>query len=66
MLTDVVMPIISGRQVADDLLNGRTEWKVLYVSGYGDNTVVHHGVLTTFREFICLSPATPTRLNLKG
>jgi two-component system, cell cycle sensor histidine kinase and response regulator CckA len=47
VLTDVIMPRANGRWVADHLRVERPEIRVLYMSGYTEDTIVHHGVLET-------------------
>jgi PAS domain S-box-containing protein len=52
MVTDVVMPNMSGCQLAKHLAPGRPKMKVLYLSGYTDDAVVSHGVIDSDTPFL--------------
>ena len=52
LVTDVVMPRMSGKELADRLRISRPEMKVLFMSGYVDDAVVLHGVLHAEAAFL--------------
>lgn len=64
MVTDVVMPKMDGRELAIHLSDFLPNMKVLYMSGYTDNTIVHRGVLDPETNFI-QKPVTPTTITRK-
>jgi PAS domain S-box-containing protein len=64
LLTDVVMPGADGKEVADRLSSSCPGIKVLFMSGYTDEAIVHHGILDADVKFI-QKPFTPAALATK-
>jgi PAS domain S-box-containing protein len=64
LLTDVVMPGMSGSELATQLVLHHPEMKVLFTSGYTDDAIVRHGVLAEGVSFIG-KPYTPLALARK-
>jgi CheY-like chemotaxis protein len=64
VLTDVVMPGMSGRELAEHLLRLHAEAKILFMSGYTDDAIVHHGVLDSGTALL-FKPFSPESLTLR-
>jgi FixJ family two-component response regulator len=52
VLTDVIMPGMGGKAMVDRLNELGSGFRVIYMSGYTDNAIVHQGVLDTDITFI--------------
>ncbi len=52
MITDLVMPGMSGKELTDRLSGLENGFKVLYLSGYTDEAIVHHGILDKGIDFL--------------
>jgi CheY-like chemotaxis protein len=64
LVTDVVMPQLSGRGLVEQLTPDRRDLRVLYMSGYTDDAMVRHGVLEEGIAFLP-KPFTPQTLLVK-
>jgi PAS domain S-box-containing protein len=61
VLTDVVMPEMSGRQLAERLRALQADVRILFMSGYTDDAVIRHGIIQAQEAFV-QKPFTPTTL----
>jgi CheY-like chemotaxis protein len=64
LVTDVVMPKMGGRHLANCLVASRPGMKVLYMSGYTDDTLIRHGLENASTHFLA-KPFTPMTLRKK-
>ncbi len=61
LLTDVVMPRMNGRELAEEIKSLHPETKVLFMSGYNDDIISNHGILEENVNFLS-KPFTPLTL----
>jgi len=64
VISDVIMPLMGGKVMADWLKTTNPGLKVLFTSGYTDDTISHHGVLEPGVEFLA-KPYTAVTLICK-
>ena len=64
LLSDVVMPLLGGRELAQKMIQLLPQIKILFLSGYTDDAIIRHGVLSSEVAFL-QKPFTPTALAQK-
>ncbi|MEI7894236.1 MAG: response regulator, partial [Myxococcales bacterium] len=52
LITDVVMPGLNGKELAERLVTWNPDLRVLFMSGYAENVIVHGGVVLTGHELL--------------
>jgi len=65
LLTDVILPLMNGRQIAERVKAMRPAIKVLFMSGYTDDAVLQHDLLDSGTAFL-QKPLTPASLHAQG
>ena len=61
LVTDIVMPQMGGRELAEHLLGQSPDLKIMFMSGYTDDEILKHGVVAARVEFL-QKPFTPHAL----
>ena len=64
LIADVVMPQMSAHELAERIASARPETKVLFISGYTDDAIIHHGVVDLSTAFL-QKPFSPNTLARK-
>ena len=64
LITDVIMPEMSGKTVAEEAIKLQSNLKILYVSGYTDDSIIQHGIYEKEINFL-QKPFSPTELAIK-
>lgn len=64
LLTDVIMPKMGGRELKGEIVKLFPDIRILYMSGYTDDTIVHSGILQSDTAFI-EKPFSPSKLGRK-
>ena len=64
LLTDVIMPLMSGAELARRMTKARPRLKVLFMSGYADDSIGKHGIISASVAYL-QKPFTPTDLSRK-
>jgi CheY-like chemotaxis protein/two-component sensor histidine kinase len=62
LLTDVIMPIMNGRELFESISSTRPATKVIFMSGYTDDIISQHGILESGKKFL-QKPLTPSMLS---